>query len=43
MKKEIEIDTDKKNKKKKYKLKQSWIEENGKKVLIVKKESVNNL
>jgi len=43
MKKEIEIETDKKRKKKKYKLKQSWIEESGKKVLVVKKESINNL
>ena len=43
MKKEIEIKPEKKNKKKNYRLKHIWIEDQGEKVLIVKREKVNKM
>lgn len=43
MKKEIEIKPEKRIKKKKYRLKHVWIDDQGKKVLVVKREKVDNV
>jgi hypothetical protein len=43
MKKEIEIKPEKRIKKKKYRLKHVWIDDQGEKVLVVKKEKVDKV
>lgn len=43
MKKEIEIKPEKRIKKKKYRLKHVWIDDQGEKVLAVKKEKVDKV